>query len=844
MRRSRLPRIAAAACLALAGALALGGEVARAADDKAALLDEVARQARRGGRDGASALIALVARQARPGAGAGALSPLDRDDVIEAAEAALLASAAADAKAEAVIFERLAGPRRADDAGVRLWLCDVAARRPGAPAERALLDALRDPSGLVLKRAVRHVGLRKCAAAVDPVIALLGRTEKGRDDPWLDCLRFLALVTGRDLVAAADWKAWWEANRAGFDPAKAKPAPPGGTTVERGAPPFFGPGTAVVSRRCVFVLDVSQSMSFDGPPLERTRMARLQAALRKLVADLPAATRFTIVTFGARIDSFRRDLTRADAETKAAALAFVDGLRPEGFTPTDEALRAAFALAGGADTFFVLSDGVPQRGKKPNGEPDKIDTGAILDEVAALNRFRRVKIHTVGIGEADRTFMERLALENDGTYVEAKPPPPPPTLVASALPDADGESAPELIRRFEAAWRARRAAGPEATTPEERTWREDDEAPFQSLLLDMIRLGGPEIARALSVATKTWTDADPDAFCQHGNLEALTALRRVQGAPDPLAVEVAGGDRLECVFPELPTIAVRLRNADPDGLPVDFTTGGDYRSGRQARFRIELTDASGRTRPMRPLSFGMGGGMFSRGPLAPGKEFSTDLALAAFVEPQPPGTYTAVVVYHDTITIADRTSADGLIVSRSAPFEVVVAPREIRLRREEQAEAEGLVRALAPAVPVRMVAGTYDPEAHADFIAPESPAGKLLALGWRAYPALRGAALRDAAAGDDAVRRAWILALLFSVTGVNDPQYHWGSEGEKGVLPDFETIRAPWRIEHREDGKAVGAAFTTFSKQSGQSKLDPAAQTRFAERWRGFEGAVAVRWLD
>ena len=51
---------------------------------------------------------------------------------------------------------------------------------------------------------------RECRArnAVTACIDLLAKAEKRRDDPWLDCLRFLTSLTGKDLERAADWKAW------------------------------------------------------------------------------------------------------------------------------------------------------------------------------------------------------------------------------------------------------------------------------------------------------------------------------------------------------------------------------------------------------------------------------------------------------------------------------------------------------------------------------------------------------------------------------------------------------------------------------------------------------------
>ena len=47
-----------------------------------------------------------------------------------------------------------------------------------------------------------------------------------------------------------------------------------------------------------------------------------------------------------------------------------------------------------------------------------VDTNDILREIREANELRKVALHTIAIGEFQRTFMERLAAENWGVFVD------------------------------------------------------------------------------------------------------------------------------------------------------------------------------------------------------------------------------------------------------------------------------------------------------------------------------------------------------------------------------------------------------------------------------------------
>jgi Mg-chelatase subunit ChlD len=59
---------------------------------------------------------------------------------------------------------------------------------------------------------------------------------------------------------------------------------------------------------------------------------------------------------------------------------------------------------------ILISDGKPTVGAV-------LDPERIREEVRALNRLRRIVIHTVGVGKDQNVdFMRRLAEDNNGTY--------------------------------------------------------------------------------------------------------------------------------------------------------------------------------------------------------------------------------------------------------------------------------------------------------------------------------------------------------------------------------------------------------------------------------------------
>ena len=63
------------------------------------------------------------------------------------------------------------------------------------------------------------------------------------------------------------------------------------------------------------------------------------------------------------------------------------------------------------DTIFFLSDGDPTVGKL-------VDKADIRRAVVRVNEVRKVTLHTIAIGDFQKDFMNALAEENGGVYVD------------------------------------------------------------------------------------------------------------------------------------------------------------------------------------------------------------------------------------------------------------------------------------------------------------------------------------------------------------------------------------------------------------------------------------------
>jgi hypothetical protein len=102
----------------------------------------------------------------------------------------------------------------------------------------------------------------------------------------------------------------------------------------------------------------------------------------------------------------------------------------------------------------------------------------------------------------------------------------------------------------------------EALRRDETRW----EALFQELLASFV-----ETDRALEGRDRI------EHWYAHGELELLTALRRLQGQPDPISIEVMRGSDLVVDAPEFPRLVLRIRNRDSMAVQLQGTDGWYWR---------------------------------------------------------------------------------------------------------------------------------------------------------------------------------------------------------------------------------------------------------------------------
>jgi len=101
----------------------------------------------------------------------------------------------------------------------------------------------------------------------------------------------------------------------------------------------------------------------------------------------------------------------------------------------------------------------------------------------------------------------------------------------------------------------------------------------------------------------------------------------------------------------------------------------------------------------------------------------------------------------------------------------------------------------------------------------------LLAMGWKAVPDMIDAAVDEKV---EPVQRAWLLALLASITHVNDPR------GETGVLGSCATRGSGWAVWGGTPGEwncAWGTGTSWNLNALLPAPIEPKRQLEFAKRW-------------
>ncbi|MDE2511536.1 MAG: VWA domain-containing protein [Elusimicrobia bacterium] len=150
----------------------------------------------------------------------------------------------------------------------------------------------------------------------------------------------------------------------------------------------------------IFVLDRSGSMADDG------KIDQAKKALEYCVSRLGPDDRFGIVDFATDWNSLEERLLPGDADNKARAKRYIEGLEAGGGTNIEAALEEGLKLLARSDgrvpMVFFLTDGVPTVGQT--------DVNALLAKVAGENRDVKARVFDFGVGsDVNTLLLDKLA---------------------------------------------------------------------------------------------------------------------------------------------------------------------------------------------------------------------------------------------------------------------------------------------------------------------------------------------------------------------------------------------------------------------------------------------------
>lgn len=321
-----------------------------------------------------------------------------------------------------------------------------------AAARAAVIDALAEGGdqafvplllGELLSDESWHVKGRAAAALAklrvrDAVPVLIERLALEGGRTRTDFQQALVSLTGEDFHTNVElWRRWWAEKRETFrvpEPAELEEKATEEVKESVGVT-FFGIRTD--SRRVLFVLDLSGSMTFSMTPHDNpdddpnkpydmpregeiSRLTAAKRALTKAIGGIEDGSVFNVVFYASDVWTWSDKLVVMDDETRSQAMRLCESLNAVGATNIYGALQMALELSGAKggdewsapaiDTIFFLSDGRATVG---------LSTGAdeILAFVRDLNATAGIVIHTIGLsGAQDAYLLRNLAEQNGGTY--------------------------------------------------------------------------------------------------------------------------------------------------------------------------------------------------------------------------------------------------------------------------------------------------------------------------------------------------------------------------------------------------------------------------------------------
>ena len=280
-------------------------------------------------------------------------------------------------------------------------------------------------------------------------------------------------MTGWDCEYDVDcWRGKWRMYMAGGGSGAIPPDEEEGDPKARTVAQFFN--IELTSDRLLILVDVSSSMleRYEGPEYsvvatdqdwkdnprgfaKEGELCKWDVAREELISAigrLEDKQNFNMVFFGDDTTKWKRDLMPANATAKKSAIKKLDSITPSRRAQTNMygALEAAFRMAGagvkselggvGIDTVVLFTDGYPTIGEislrtpqlGADGKPIKDDKGEtvpipvdvcyklIQQTIKNINRYSKVTIHTVGIGDHAAVLLQNLARDSGGKYAKVE----------------------------------------------------------------------------------------------------------------------------------------------------------------------------------------------------------------------------------------------------------------------------------------------------------------------------------------------------------------------------------------------------------------------------------------
>ena len=142
-----------------------------------------------------------------------------------------------------------------------------------------------------------------------------------------------------------------------------------------------------------------------------TKISVAKNELRSVVKSLPDDILVNVIGFETFVTPWKPEMQKLHDDTRAEIQEFIDKGSPSGMTNVFGSIEAAFKDSR-VDTIYLLSDGAPTHGRH-------IEPEDILRAVGNINRYRKVRINTIGFAltPKEEKLMQDLADQNFGIFI-------------------------------------------------------------------------------------------------------------------------------------------------------------------------------------------------------------------------------------------------------------------------------------------------------------------------------------------------------------------------------------------------------------------------------------------